>query len=454
MNEKKHIPYSTADIERYRKGLMTAKEMNALEKAALDDPFLADAIEGFTLVSVPAEDDLSSLNKRIDAKIQEQKVVPINQSRYTWLRIAAAFLLIAGMAGLAYYSIFPNNEKDVVAIEKNEVKTITTEAAKPGITDTTIKTTETDQKKEPSVTIETNKKTAPAPAAKEEESSKAVHEASPTVAAAPEKKDDFNNDKKEAADQLNNAPERKKYSTEEARQNSLSNTADNVTKVKREAGKSNERVLNETAVSRGIAAENNKTNYFRGQVLDANNSPLPFVNVTIIKDHIGTYTDVKGNFVLISPDSVLEVKVYSVGYENRTVQLFDDISSNPIVMQQDSKPIPSTVLNTKKTNAGREIQDHTKIEEPEPADGWGNYDIYIANNIKISDEIKEQATPSRKVELLFDVNKNGEPVNIKVEKSACEECDKEAIRLLKEGPKWKKKKNKKARLSVGFSLKK
>ena len=39
--------YSAADIERYHKGQLTPEEMHAMEKAALDDPFLADAIEGY-----------------------------------------------------------------------------------------------------------------------------------------------------------------------------------------------------------------------------------------------------------------------------------------------------------------------------------------------------------------------------------------------------------------------
>jgi hypothetical protein len=48
------------------------------------------------------------------------------------------------------------------------------------------------------------------------------------------------------------------------------------------------------------------------------------------------------------------------------------------------------------------------------------------------------------------VNDVGEPVNIKVEKSLCAQCDDEAIRLLKQGPKWKKKKNKKGKVTIRF----
>ena len=52
--------------------------------------------------------------------------------------------------------------------------------------------------------------------------------------------------------------------------------------------------------------------------------------------------------------------------------------------------------------------------------------------------------------LSFDVDDNGIPRNIRVEKSLCASCDEEAIRLLKEGPKWEKKKNKKGKVKIRF----
>jgi TonB family protein len=85
----------------------------------------------------------------------------------------------------------------------------------------------------------------------------------------------------------------------------------------------------------------------------------------------------------------------------------------------------------------------------EPAQGWTNFDDYIAENLKEPEEVKEKAL-SGDVELSFDVNEEGEAINIKVEKSLCDRCDEEAIRLLKAGPKWKKEKNKKGRITIHF----
>jgi TonB family protein len=87
------------------------------------------------------------------------------------------------------------------------------------------------------------------------------------------------------------------------------------------------------------------------------------------------------------------------------------------------------------------------LEEPEPADGWSNYDTYIANNLNIPENAREKQAIGGEVELSFEVDKNGEPVNIKITKSLCERCDKEAIRLVKDGPKWKRK-AKKGRTTV------
>jgi hypothetical protein len=457
MNEKKHINYSAADIERYHKGLMTAKEMNALEKAALDDPFLADALEGYAIVPVQAENDIALLDNKLEKRISESKIIPLRKTNYTWLRIAAAFIIIAGAGVLAYNSIFQYKKRNVATIEQKEAtdkQNTLEDTAEKKLTDTASIPAEAGRKEEEAGYIASKKdKAAKSETVTTTEKEVIKNEdAQPAAAPVQEKLEDVAINKDEA---LNKPDTIKQLSAEQARNANgyaRAKTSDDAAKAKKEIAQDKNKFLNEATVAKGIQAQNNKTNYFRGQVMDANNSPLPFANVTIVPDNIGTYTDVKGNFVLISPDSILDVKIRSVGFENNNARLQNNIASNSIILQQDTKNIPSTVLNTNKANTERKRQDNMKVEEPEPADGWYNYDTYIANNIKISDEIKTKTSPSSQVELSFEVNKYGEPINIKVEKSVCKECDEEAIRLLKEGPKWKKKKkSKRAKVSVGFS---
>ncbi|HEU4471807.1 MAG TPA: TonB family protein, partial [Flavisolibacter sp.] len=90
------------------------------------------------------------------------------------------------------------------------------------------------------------------------------------------------------------------------------------------------------------------------------------------------------------------------------------------------------------------------LDSLEPAKGWAHFDDYVASNLKTPEEFKTKRPLSGEVELAFDVNKNGEPVNITVVKSLCNECDEEAIRLLKEGPKWKKNKKGKGKVTIRF----
>src|ERR1700754_1790933 len=83
------------DIEKYLKGELSPTEMHALEKKALDDPFLADALEGAEFLGPEAFlDDLEDLRQQLQARIEpeERKTVQIF---WIWTaRIAAGLLLI------------------------------------------------------------------------------------------------------------------------------------------------------------------------------------------------------------------------------------------------------------------------------------------------------------------------------------------------------------------------
>ena len=57
-------PFSAEDIERYHQGLMSASERNSLERAALEDPFLADSLEGFTNTPVDLAADMKELKEK------------------------------------------------------------------------------------------------------------------------------------------------------------------------------------------------------------------------------------------------------------------------------------------------------------------------------------------------------------------------------------------------------
>src|SRR5580692_3891819 len=99
---KNSIHYSASDIEKYRKGELSAGEMHDLEQAALDDPFLADAIEG--LIQHPiSQQDLTDLQERLNKKVSEdtrRKAMLLIRRR---IAVAAALILLVGIGFTFFY---------------------------------------------------------------------------------------------------------------------------------------------------------------------------------------------------------------------------------------------------------------------------------------------------------------------------------------------------------------
>ena len=113
-NEKK---YNSIDFARYHSGEMPPDEMHALEKAALEDPFLADALEGY-IHSKDHEKELSEIRIRLEEKRKQSKVFSISSlSSGAWWKIAAMFILFAG-AGYFFYVTNSKKENSLV-VKKN-----------------------------------------------------------------------------------------------------------------------------------------------------------------------------------------------------------------------------------------------------------------------------------------------------------------------------------------------
>ncbi|MEO6681427.1 MAG: hypothetical protein ABIN48_01255 [Ginsengibacter sp.] len=114
--DKKKKTYTAIDFARYYDGHMEAKEMHELEKAALVDPFLADALEGYMHTSSAVE-DVQHIKSLLTEKTVQKKVRSIaSVSRNVWWRVAAIFILI----GVAGYFFFDMGEEEERTMAKNE----------------------------------------------------------------------------------------------------------------------------------------------------------------------------------------------------------------------------------------------------------------------------------------------------------------------------------------------
>jgi flagellar basal body-associated protein FliL len=480
--------FSAADIERYHKGQLSSKEMNALEKAALDDPFLADAIEGYAFTT-DINEDITELEQRLAQKTGETKVVPMyasGKSSSPWLRVAVLFILIAGASLLSYQFLFNNNSTKDLASKENKVpqpekakdtsntNSDLTSGNNNSIAQTPVENNVSDKDTKQTDKI-INRKPIVANGLNEilsntHDSLKADYRAEITpgdVAERKVEKDAVRKDesnivaehKIEKADsivlafkkpalsqQQNNSRDKEKTVT------ANSTSDDFYLGFSKDQYKLTEKRAASPSRKEG-ALNNTEPNVFRGVVTDANNNALPFANIINTRDNVGTYSDARGYFTLMSPvDSVMNVQVKVVGFESNNVQLRNRAGDNQITMREDTKSLTTRYLDTvKRDYANRSREATMTFEEPEPEDGWAYFGSYLVNNLNVPEsyEMKKGGESSQNVvEVSFEISKSGDPIKIKVEKSLCDKCDKEAIRLIQNGPKWKSKAKKGKRTTV------
>ena len=431
--------------------------MHALEKAALEDPFLADALEGYSNTNT-ASADMSDLADRLNERTRDQqaKVIPITRPRpsFSWWKVAALVILVAGAGTLVYQFGFNKQNQEIAqATEKSN-------AAPPVNDSDATRNPAAEQQEQPGQESKTepdaqNDALATKPA--KEIKTKPVKSA---PAAKPQGVTE-----KPGQPAVSDAPATYRFEEELAKnEEAASRDTANVTAVARRQQQADSR---QRAIVRGQAAKSStapgadsrlkkadtKSNIFRGRVTDAENNALPFSNITNTSDNIGTYADANGFFNLTSPDSVLNVKVSSIGFEPSIVQLQNDVPANIVKLEEDRKSLSEVVISNKQINSRRVVNNNMVELDAEPADGWSNYDLYLVNNLKEPDELVEKKKDALhgEVELSFEVSPSGEPVNITVKKSLCPACDREAIRLLREGPKWKRKARKgKTSVTINF----
>ena len=121
--EKKYKNYTAADIEKYHRGLLSPGEMNELEKAALDDPFLADALEGYGATAVNISSDISELEKKLEERVSDKNVISIAPSgnSFKWWKAAAAVVILGGL-GYFIFQVSTDSKNNEVAVKLEEKK--------------------------------------------------------------------------------------------------------------------------------------------------------------------------------------------------------------------------------------------------------------------------------------------------------------------------------------------
>ena len=463
IDKEKNIIYTAADIEQYLQGKLTPMQMHAMEKAALDDELLAEALEGYS--SIPDSNwqkALAELKHNFVNTEHQAKVIVLHKSPYkNWWKVAAAVFLIASSVSIFY---LVNNKKENLQIAQTVPAEITKDTTTAISNNTQIipeknsienKLTEADKKLK-QVYI-SNEATAATITETIKPDSIFIYKPGINPLTATEKT--YSRDDLESVGDKN-IPAAQPNTANAAPTATANNSIQSIENFNRNGVTKNEEAFkNSSAADKQILQKKKEAQlnrFFSAQVVTADNTPLPFANISVKKENFGTYADVNGNFRLVSNDSIITVEVKAAGYQPQFYTLQSFVQQNKITLkEEDFSQRQQTVI---KDMAGRKSQPSRRatvvkdaVVNVEPSDGWDNYNTYVNNNIEIPDDILKNNIHGQ-VELSFDVKPNGAITNIRVDKSLCGDCDEAARRLIEQGPQWKTKNGKKGkgRVTVQF----
>jgi TonB family protein len=160
MSATDHIKqYSAADIQRYLEGGMLPAEMHELEKAALEDPFLADAIEGMqqtleqhdaSLIQGHLQDIRQQVAERTRQEDSTKVVAPVRAFRWWQVAAAAVVVLTGSIWALNYFnqSEAKNADKQLAVVTQeqnaNEAPLTLADSAAPSVADKATSKAATD----------------------------------------------------------------------------------------------------------------------------------------------------------------------------------------------------------------------------------------------------------------------------------------------------------------------
>jgi len=401
----------------YIRGLRKGKEAHRLEKESMQDPFLADAMDGYNQVEGNHEQRIEKLRMQVSAHSAKKK----NTYAITW---SIAACLIIGFGISSYFLFLKKSMTDEVFIAEESVSTKLAEPAAP-----------------------------PTPAIP----------ATPTVPATPQKeialattkvKTDSTPVSEITARQANKKDMIARIqATSQPQQGVLVATVPVMEEVSEETAALQEVVATmDTFESESdkkmklakVATILPQNNMIKGRVTNEKGEPLIGASVTYKGTNIGTITNMNGEFSLVKKDDKKRLTAQFIGYD--PVEIRVDTSRTMLIAMNENKQALNEVVvvgygakkNKKSVTAGTVVKGNEQANKditPQPVIGKRKFQKYLKENlVRPTDE--KCAQVKGKVVLTFLVNKEGRPFSIKVKESLCESSDKEAIRLIQEGPDW------------------
>ncbi len=381
-------------LEDYLDGKLDAKTMHRVERLSLEDPFVAEALAGLSL-SPKRVQSLSLLQKQLQDRIAQK---PIAEKRWQItsqrLSIAAAAAVLFVTVSLLFWMRESSNREKIAANTPKKVEVVIAPS----------EVTEKPKVEVDKVIASANKNTY---------ASRSRKVISPmAVIVQPQ-------DPEPALENVVIQPEQKKESTFSAIPSALKGKV------------------------AGIGVQPIPSKMVKGVVYDERKLPIAGVSVKLNGSSLATATNTNGEFSL-SIDSALKDPKLSVAYlgympKEVIVKTDQNISIELLTNSMSLNEVVVTGYGVQKKQVLTGSASTKILVTYEPEGGWDKFEEYIINNNKL---LKDKKLTGRYIAVRFKLNKDGRPVNITalntpnmVPKQTDAER-KEAIRLVKDGPKW------------------
>lgn len=429
------------DIEKYLRGELTPAERHALEKKALNDPFLADALEGAEQINASDfSKDVAQLNEQIAGK----KTVSV----WMWTARIAAGLAFILVSTFILWNVMETEPPQELAMEKNE-KVETPSAAEDSSASSTgtlssppaeqptagpaISEKDAAKQKVTPRKTETNPKgTGGETEAKTEIKNEPVLTEAIASAEA-EKKAEKKIDELKVTEPIAQTTR----SIEKETQSYRAKADDDQQKAR--LSKSADADKKKSAAAAPSAADKSGFVYsptqrvVRGQVTSAEDgTAISGVNVIIKGSTIGTVTNEQGNYEVTVPDTNPTLTYSFIGLQSKEVKAEDREEVN-VQMTMDATQLSEVVTVGYGAQSDESITPTVDLAHPEV--GNRAYKQYLEKNLRYPEQAKTNKVDGR-VTVEFTVEPNGTLTNFIIIRGIGSGCDEELIRLIKEGPKW------------------
>lgn len=438
------------DIERYLRGELSPAEMHALEKEALNDPFLAEALEG--LEQTGADNflfDLHALSRSVHDRTRSRKSRTIRM--WGWTGAVAATLLLVAISGFLAVTIV----RDQHAREQAMKSAVGPgeEHSKPS--DQSQPTADTLAQPLESATPSTAQRAATPEQehsggrADDELSRKAPHDPGKTDAEIestppdlladneiPEKEEE-NKSTVDAPRQVPDvAGDGIALSEEpdiEAEKKETATQSANEKAAKRQVQPAGETRAKSADAPQALAATAVRLS---GKVVSAEDGEgLPGVTVTVKGTTIGSVTDAYGNYTLTPPSVNSKLLFSFVGYETEEVDVSGRNEIN-VKLEAAADQLSEVVVTGYGSTSSRTVEEAASFQTAEPQGGKASLRRYLLESMSYPQEALNNKVQG-KVTVRFTVQPDGALTDFEVMKGIGSGCDEELIRLLKEGPSWK-----------------